>query len=249
MQTCTPHPTQPLLAASFLLPRGVHVPALALYAFCRLADDAVDATDESDKNGKEGVARLRERLRHVYAGTVGAMMALLTGVRSPDALARGCDLGVAMQLSDIARDVGEDARRRRLDLPRTWMLEAGLEPDAWLGKPAFSAALGPYRRARDGAGARRRPRPGGVGADAPAPRLKAAGHFAAGVMSRLTRRCVRRAPAGPAGAEPCARYRSRRTVRRPLRRGRPASPHIGFSTRRRPSLPPGTHPCRLHRMS
>ena len=52
MQTCTPHPTQPFLAASFLLPRSVHEPASALYAFCRLADDAVDATDESDKNGK-----------------------------------------------------------------------------------------------------------------------------------------------------------------------------------------------------
>ena len=224
MQTCTPHSTQPCLAASFLLLRVVREPASALYAFCRLADDAVDATDESDKNGKEAVARLRERLRHVYAGTVGAMMALLTGVRSPDALARACDLGVAMQLSDIAREVGEDPRRRRLCLPRARMLEAGLEPDAWLGKPAFSAALGPYRRARDGAAARRRPRPGGVGAGAPAPRPQAAAaaHFAAGVMSRLTRRCVRRAPAGPAGAEPCARYRSRRTVRRPLRKGRPA---------------------------
>ncbi len=34
------------------------------------------------------------------------------GTRDADALARACDLGVAMQLSNIARDVGEDARRR-----------------------------------------------------------------------------------------------------------------------------------------
>jgi phytoene synthase len=76
------------------------------------------------------------------AGTVGAMMALLMGVRSPTGLARACDLGVAMQLSNIARDVGEDARLGRLYLPRQWMREAGLCPDAWLAAPRHSAALG-----------------------------------------------------------------------------------------------------------
>jgi phytoene synthase len=76
------------------------------------------------------------------AGTVGAMMALLMGVRSRAGLARACDLGVAMQLSNIARDVGEDARMGRLYLPRDWMVEAGLDPDAWLADPVFSPALG-----------------------------------------------------------------------------------------------------------
>lgn len=75
------------------------------------------------------------------AGSVGAMMSLLMGARSPAALARACDLGVAMQLSNIARDVGEDARMGRLYLPRDWMAEAGLDPDAWLAEPAFSPAL------------------------------------------------------------------------------------------------------------
>jgi 15-cis-phytoene synthase len=75
------------------------------------------------------------------AGTVGAMMALLMGVRSPEGLARACDLGVAMQLSNIARDVGEDARMGRLYLPRQWLREAGLDPDAWLAQPSFSPAL------------------------------------------------------------------------------------------------------------
>lgn len=51
------------------------------------------------------------------AGSVGAMMSLLMGVRDPAALARACDLGVAMQLSNIARDVGEDARMGRIYLP------------------------------------------------------------------------------------------------------------------------------------
>ena len=76
------------------------------------------------------------------AGTVGAMMALIMGARSPQALARACELGVAMQLTNIARDVGEDARLGRLYLPREWMREAGLDPDAWLRAPSFSPALG-----------------------------------------------------------------------------------------------------------
>lgn len=75
------------------------------------------------------------------AGSVGAMMALLMGVRSPEGLARACDLGVAMQLSNIARDVGEDARMGRVYLPLQWLREAGIDPDAWLAAPRFDAAL------------------------------------------------------------------------------------------------------------
>jgi len=76
------------------------------------------------------------------AGTVGAMMAIIMGTREPRALARACELGVAMQLTNIARDVGEDARLGRLYLPRQWMREAGLCPDAWLLAPTFTPALG-----------------------------------------------------------------------------------------------------------
>jgi len=76
------------------------------------------------------------------AGTVGAMMTLAMGVRAEPALARACDLGVAMQLTNIARDVGEDARAGRLYLPRRWMREAGLDPDAWLARPVFDPRLG-----------------------------------------------------------------------------------------------------------
>ncbi|RAI39545.1 phytoene/squalene synthase family protein [Rhodoplanes roseus] len=75
------------------------------------------------------------------AATVGAMMTLLMGVRDPDTLARACDLGVAMQLTNIARDVGEDARMGRIYLPLAWMREAGLDPDAWLAAPCFDARL------------------------------------------------------------------------------------------------------------
>jgi len=82
---------------------------------------------------------------HAYAarvaGSVGAMMALIMGVRSPDALARACDLGAAMQLTNIARDVGEDARMGRLYLPLDWMRAGGLDPDAFVADPRPSAAL------------------------------------------------------------------------------------------------------------
>src|SRR5690242_9669095 len=52
------------------------------------------------------------------------------------------DLGVAMQLSNIARDVGEDARNGRLYLPLEWMTEAGIDPEAFLANPVFSKELG-----------------------------------------------------------------------------------------------------------
>jgi phytoene synthase len=75
------------------------------------------------------------------AGTVGAMMAMLMGQRAPDVVARACALGVAMQLTNIARDVGEDARAGRLYLPLDWLREAGIDPDAFVARPASSDAL------------------------------------------------------------------------------------------------------------
>ncbi len=175
-------------AASRLLPGRVRDPALALYAFCRIADDAVD--EGADKT--RAVLALRDRLELVYAGrprdaapdrafaavvdqfqmpralpealleglawdavgrqyddlagvraysarvasAVGAMMAVLMGVRDADALARACDLGLAMQLTNIARDVGEDARAGRLYLPREWLAEEGIDPARFLARPA-----------------------------------------------------------------------------------------------------------------
>lgn len=93
-------------------------------------------------------SRQYEDLSGVYAysarvaGTVGAMMALLMGVREPRLIARACDLGVAMQLSNIARDLAEDAANGRLYLPRAWLREAGMDPEAWLAAPVWSAELG-----------------------------------------------------------------------------------------------------------
>lgn len=180
-------------AASLLLPKRVRAPATALYAFCRLADDAIDLSDDKAAAMRTLHARLSDIYDgtpqdfeadraladvvrqydlpqallaallegfawdaqgrqyeaiedlHAYAarvaGTVGAMMAIIMHARSASALSRACDLGLAMQLTNIARDVGEDARAGRLYLPRAWMREAGLDPDAWLCQPVFNAAL------------------------------------------------------------------------------------------------------------
>lgn len=89
----------------------------------------------------ETIAQLHDYGARV-AGTVGSMMAIIMGARGAQAQARACELGLAMQLTNIARDVGEDARNGRLYLPREWMREAGIDPDAWLRAPTFSPALG-----------------------------------------------------------------------------------------------------------
>ena len=69
------------------------------------------------------------------AGSVGAMISVLMGVRDSRVLAAACKLGIAMQLTNIARDVGEDARNSRLYLPESWMRQVGLDPNTWLEKP------------------------------------------------------------------------------------------------------------------
>lgn len=55
------------------------------------------------------------------ASSVGVAMTYLMGARDPYVLARAIDLGAAMQLTNIARDVGEDARRGRIYLPTSWL--------------------------------------------------------------------------------------------------------------------------------
>jgi phytoene synthase len=69
------------------------------------------------------------------ASSVGVMMCILMNVRDEDALARACDLGVAMQLTNIARDVGEDARNNRLYIPLDWMKEREININQFFERP------------------------------------------------------------------------------------------------------------------
>jgi phytoene synthase len=180
-------------AASLLLPARLRAPATALYAFCRLADDAIDLGEDS----KAAMQDLMNRLDAIYlgrphaidadralaqvvhrfgipralldallegflwdsqgkryetledveaygarvAGTVGAMMSLIMDTANETALARACELGVAMQLTNIARDIGEDARNGRLYIPRAWFRELGMDADQWLAAPRFDERI------------------------------------------------------------------------------------------------------------
>jgi len=75
------------------------------------------------------------------AGSVGVMVALVAGRRDRTTLAYASALGIAMQLTNIARDVGEDARQGRLYLPLDWLRQAGLDPDMWLANPVPHSAV------------------------------------------------------------------------------------------------------------
>lgn len=71
------------------------------------------------------------------AGVVGTMMALVMGTK-PDALPtlrRAQDLGLAFQLTNIARDIVEDARNDRVYVPRAWLAELGV-PETAVADPA-----------------------------------------------------------------------------------------------------------------
>jgi phytoene/squalene synthetase len=79
------------------------------------------------------------------AATVGLMMTCVMGHKLPasrqaEVLLRAADLGVAMQLTNIARDVGEDARRGRVYLPDELLGQHGLSSAAVLAEADFPAA-------------------------------------------------------------------------------------------------------------
>jgi 15-cis-phytoene synthase len=66
------------------------------------------------------------------AGTVGLLVAPILGCRDDEALPRAVELGMAMQLTNILRDVGEDGQAGRLYLPLEDLEAFGCEPDAIL---------------------------------------------------------------------------------------------------------------------
>lgn len=66
------------------------------------------------------------------ASAVGVVMTLFMGPRDARTLRRACDLGAAMQLTNICRDVAEDAGRKRLYLPAAWLRERGVDPSAFV---------------------------------------------------------------------------------------------------------------------
>lgn len=180
-------------AASRLLPKRVRQASVALYAFCRVADDLIDNSASPLVSLDELKNRLDlifaqtpmdfiedHALSHVVhqfklpralldalmegfkwdtqvrfypdmqalhdycarvAGSVGAMMSWIMGARNASTLARACELGVAMQLTNIARDVGEDTRNGRLYLPLNLLEAQGIDPLTWLKNPSLNAGI------------------------------------------------------------------------------------------------------------
>ena len=82
---------------------------------------------------------LLEYCYHV-AGVVGVMMAMIMGVRDRATLQRASDLGIAFQLTNIARDVIPDATVGRLYLPVDWLDRAGLS-ETTLARPDNRAVV------------------------------------------------------------------------------------------------------------
>ncbi len=86
----------------------------------------------------------KDLYRYCYhvAGVVGCMMAVIMGVwpGDEDTLDRACDLGIAFQLANIARDVEEDDRGGRCYLPEEWLVEMDFPPGQHM-KPPFRHRL------------------------------------------------------------------------------------------------------------
>jgi phytoene synthase len=72
-----------------------------------------------------------ETLDYCYhvAGVVGLMMGAVLGVDDEKTLDRACDLGLAFQLTNIARDIIPDWHAGRIYVPRRWLAAAGIDPD------------------------------------------------------------------------------------------------------------------------
>ncbi len=102
-----------------------------------IAGFALDAADWRPRSERD----LMQYSYHV-AGAVGVMMAVVMGV-SPadeDTLDRACDLGLAFQLANIARDVEEDDAADRCYLPLEWLVEADIPPGEQM-KPHYRKQL------------------------------------------------------------------------------------------------------------
>ena len=86
----------------------------------------------------------QDMLTYCYhvAGVVGLMMAVVMGVDPEDkeTLAHANDLGLAFQLANIVRDIGEDASAGRCYIPATWLGKADIGPGEQM-KPHYRNAL------------------------------------------------------------------------------------------------------------
>lgn len=169
--------------ASHLLPREKKLASYAIYAICRISDEAVDNGNGAKR--QEDLNRIKNNIEAAYgdaalgsgllaafrdsakkynipkkhfeellsgmemdlkktryenfeelrgysykvAGVVGLIMLKIFGCRGPQAEEYAVDLGIALQLTNILRDINEDYGRKRIYLPRDEMLKYGVSED------------------------------------------------------------------------------------------------------------------------
>ncbi|WP_391528465.1 15-cis-phytoene synthase CrtB [Photorhabdus akhurstii] len=126
--------TEPAFAAFQIVALSNEIPQQQ--AFEHLEGFAMDVLCEPYRT-------LDDTLRYCYhvAGVVGLMMARVMGIREASVLDRACDLGIAFQLTNIARDIIEDAKAGRCYLPLEWLYQEGLMPDTLIyteNRPALA---------------------------------------------------------------------------------------------------------------
>ena len=138
--------------ASAFLPAAIKNKVLEVYAFCRLYDDIVDLNLDDNyhklqpeikhlhlnedviKQLKIGIDSDRnfkrfndadELIQYSYrvAGCVGLLMCELIDVKSTKHKYHAIDLGIAMQLTNICRDISEDVINGRVYIPKDMLHE------------------------------------------------------------------------------------------------------------------------------
>ena len=144
--------------ASAFLPNDIKNKVLEVYAFCRLYDDIVDLNlddnyhklqpdikhlclnedvieqlkigIDSDRNFKR-FANTDELIQYSYrvAGCVGLLMCELMKIKSSQHKYHAIDLGIAMQITNICRDVSEDVLNGRVYIPKNMLHEYNSEID------------------------------------------------------------------------------------------------------------------------
>lgn len=108
----------------------------------RFAHDLIDGFQLDAEDWRPRSEQDLYRYCYGVAGAVGCMMAVVMGVDPADeaTLDRACDLGMAFQLANIARDVEEDDRVARCYLPVEWLVEMDMPPGQHM-KPQFRDRL------------------------------------------------------------------------------------------------------------
>lgn len=131
---------------------------------------------------------------YYVAGAVGCMMAVAMGVKAEDeeTLRRASDLGIAFQLSNIARDVGDDHDAGRCYLPADWLEAHGIDPRDPLRPDRRERLVALVARICDLAERYEASARGGIGRLGF--RSRWAIHSAAGIYGRIGRRVAQRGP-------------------------------------------------------